>query len=224
MCGRATLTTPPEDIQEAFGLAELPDLPPRYNIAPTQPIAVVREPHHLDLVRWGLLSSGAAPFPGGGINVRAETVARAPAYRDAFRTRRCLVVVDGFFEWTGEGKARTPYLVRKADSKPFALGGIWSRRVSGDGEVTDSCAILTRAALGVVARLHDRMPVVIPPSAYDAWLGPEDGNAWLAAPPPAWVAVPVSTLINRAANDVAACLEPAPGAPVLREPKADEGG
>lgn len=212
MCGRATLTASPEDLREAFGLDEMPELVPRYNLAPSQPIPIVRTPHHLELVRWGLLPSGNAKPAGPGINVRVENVARAPAYRSRFRGRRCLVVVDGFFEWKGEGKGRAPYLVRREDGKPFALGGVWDRRVKDDGEVIDSCAILTRPAEGVVAELHDRMPLVVPASAYDEWLSQEDGTPRLTAQPPRLLAYAVSTLVNNAANDVAAVLEPLAGA------------
>ena len=109
MCGRATLSTPPEDLRELFGLDELPELPPRFNIAPTQPIAVIRDPHRLELLRWGLILPGGHRHGAQGINARAETVARAPAYRDSVRRRRCLVIVGGFFEWEASAQpARLP--------------------------------------------------------------------------------------------------------------------
>jgi putative SOS response-associated peptidase YedK len=108
MCGRATLSTSPEDLREAFGLRELPELPPRFNIAPTQPIAVIREPHRLELLRWGLLLPGGHRQGARGINVRVESVARAPAYRESFRKRRCLVIVDGFFEWVRREAREVP--------------------------------------------------------------------------------------------------------------------
>src|ERR1700722_6772791 len=116
MCGRAALSTSPEELREFFGLDATPELPRRFNIAPTQPIAVIRKPNHLELLRWGLLS-----VKHGGINVRVETVARAPAYRNSFRHRRCLVIVDGFFEWRRREKEKQPFFVRRNDGKPFAL-------------------------------------------------------------------------------------------------------
>src|SRR5580658_5299822 len=132
MCGRATLSTSPEDLRELLGLDELPDLPPRFNIAPTQPIAVIREPHRLELLRWGLILPGGNRHGAQGINARVETVARAPAYRESFRKRRCLVVVDGYFEWKKLEKARQPFLIRREDRKPLALAGIWEHTVTDD--------------------------------------------------------------------------------------------
>jgi putative SOS response-associated peptidase YedK len=106
MCGRATLSTPSDELRDIFALDDLPELPPRFNIAPTQPIAVIREPHHLELLRWGLVLPGAQRRGAQGINVRVESVARAPAYRESFRKRRCLVIVTGFFEWRRRDRAK----------------------------------------------------------------------------------------------------------------------
>jgi putative SOS response-associated peptidase YedK len=146
MCGRATLSTPEKELRELLKLKEIPLLNPRYNIAPSQDLPLIREPHKLELVHWGLSNVGRAP----GINVRAETVARAPQYRDAFRARRCLVIVDGFFEWKREGKAKQPFLIHRTDRKPFALAGIWD--TGPDGSAT--CAVITGDAQGVVADLR----------------------------------------------------------------------
>jgi putative SOS response-associated peptidase YedK len=149
MCGRATLSTSPEDLREAFGLSDLPELPPRFNIAPTQPIAVIREPHRLELLRWGLILPGGHRQGARGINVRVESVARAPAYRESFRKRRCLVIVDGFFEWERRDKGKQPFVVRREDGKPFGLAGIWERSTTTDGEVIDTCAVITGDARSV---------------------------------------------------------------------------
>ncbi len=220
MCGRATLTTGADDLREFFGLEETPELPPRYNIAPTQPIAVIREPRRLEFLRWGLSLSGGQRHGAQGINVRVETVARAPAYRDSFRRRRCLVVVDGFYEWRKAEKARQPFLVRQGDKRPFALAGIWDRAVTSDGEVVDACAIVTGDARGVVAELHDRMPLVVPRESYDLWLS-TDAKAGelleLIAPrETGFVSQPVSNLVNSPANDDPRVLEPAAEAPEPR--------
>ena len=210
MCGRATLSTPPEDLREFFDLDEMPELRCRYNIAPTQPIAVLREPHRLELLLWGLVSGNSNLNTGArGINVRAESVARAPAYRDSFRKRRCLVIVDGFYEWQHLGKTKQPFLVRRSDRKPFALAGIWADAISDVGEVIESCAVITGDAKGVVAELHDRMPIVVPAASYARWLDPNarDVSDLLTSGADALLAYPVSTLVNSPDNDDARCVE-----------------
>jgi putative SOS response-associated peptidase YedK len=214
MCGRATLSTPPEDLQELFDLHEMPSLTPRFNIAPTQPIAVIRQPHRLELLRWGLPSAAH-----GGINARVETVARAPAYRSSFRARRCLVIVDGFYEWRSEGKTKRPFLIRRPDKRPFALAGIWESAVSRDGEVIDACAVITMQAAGAVAELHDRMPVILPPTSYASWLDANFGDAvGLMAPPRTELVLQaVSQLVNSPANDDARCIEPRDEGPQVGE-------
>ena len=210
MCGRTTLATAPADLQEFFGLDEVPELPLRYNIAPTQPIAVIRQPRRLEHLRWGLLLPNARAR-GPGINVRVETVSRAPVYRDAFRERRCLVIVDGFYEWQRREKVSQPFAIRRADGRPFALAGIWVPCVTPEGEVIDCCAIITGASTGVVTALHDRMPLIVPPSAYARWLAPTTRSAELSAlmtaDASALETYPVSTLVNSPANDEPTCLE-----------------
>jgi putative SOS response-associated peptidase YedK len=210
MCGRTTLATAPADLKELFGLDEVPELPLRYNIAPTQPIAVIRQPHRLEHLRWGLV----LPDPrlrGPGINVRVESVARVPAYRDAFRARRCLVIVDGFYEWQRREKVSQPFAIRRTDHKPFALAGIWVPCVTSEGEVIDCCAIITGASTGVVTALHDRMPLIVPPSAYARWLAPEtragELSALMTQDTSALETYPVSTLVNSPDNDDPSCIE-----------------
>ncbi len=209
MCGRATLTLPPEDLAQLFALLEVPDLAPRYNIAPTQPIAVVRNLGHLELLRWGLVLPNVEAKGARGINVRVESVARAPSYRDSFRSRRCLVIVDGFYEWKGEGKEKQPFLIRRQDQKAFALAGIWDRSVTEDGEILETCAVITGPAQGVIRDLHDRMPLIVTNSGFVRWLDPSrEDIADLLKPSAAdLVAHPVSTLVNSPANDVPRCLE-----------------
>jgi putative SOS response-associated peptidase YedK len=205
MCGRATLSTSPEDLRELFDLHEMPELPARFNIAPTQPIAVIRQPQRLELLRWGIPSA-----PHGGINVRMETVARAPGNRTSFRTRRCLIIVDGFYEWKREGKMKHPFLVRRPDKKPFALAGIWDSIVTSDGEVIEACAVITREAEGPVAEVHDRMPVILPPTSYASWLDVNSRNAEKLLVPQ-WTEVVVQAVgswVNNPANEDARCIEP----------------
>jgi putative SOS response-associated peptidase YedK len=192
------------------------ELPQRYNIAPTQPIAVIRQPGRLELLRWGLMLPEAAAR-GPGINVRVETVARAPAYRDAFRERRCLVIVDGFYEWQRREKLRQPFAIRRADGRPFAVAGIWSAYATSDGEVVDCCAIITGPATGVVAPLHDRMPLIVPRDAHAAWLAADtrasDVLGLMTADATALETYPVSPLVNSPLNDVPRCIERADAAP-----------
>jgi putative SOS response-associated peptidase YedK len=218
MCGRGVLATKPEDLRQALGLDDLPELSPRYNVAPTQPIAIVRQPRKLELLRWGLIPHGSHTLSAGarGINVRVETVARAPAYRSSFRSRRCLVVLDAFYEWQRRDKKKQPFLVRRPDGAPLVLGGIWDRAVTGDGEVVESCAIITRPAAGIVATLHDRMPLLLSPDQYASWLDPSarDATSLLAGADVELAAFPVRTLVN----------DPKHEGPELIEPTPDEDG
>jgi putative SOS response-associated peptidase YedK len=206
MCGRATLATPKELLRELFKLEQMPVLDPRYNIAPSQDLAVIREPHKLELLRWGLVRVGHAR----GINVRAETAARAPQYRDSFRARRCLVIVDGFFEWKrGSGKQKQPFLIHRDDARPFALAGIWDT----SADRTDSCAIITGPARGVVAALHDRMPIIVQAKDYARWLDSNERNPSELLVPDAGVIAPlvsrpVCAAVNDPRNDEPGLLEP----------------
>jgi putative SOS response-associated peptidase YedK len=215
MCGRAILTATADVLKGYFGLDDVPDLTARYNIAPTQPIAVVRHAGRLELLRWGI-PADAEGARALRINVRGESV--AVAYREAFRARRCLVVVDGFYEWQRsrqEGHARgKPFVVKREDGEPFALAGIWERRVTGDGEVRETCAVVTEPARGVVAPIHHRMPVIVPREAFTRWLSGSAGEARgvlesLPLREVPLVSYEVSTRVNAPANDDATCLEPA---------------
>jgi putative SOS response-associated peptidase YedK len=180
MCGRFTLATSARQVAEHFGLAEVPELSPRYNIAPNQSIAIVRrtterEAPILEFRRWGLIPSWAKD-PGIGsrmINARAETAAEKPAFRAAFRRRRCLVPADGFYEWKPHPKRRRPHHVRLAAGELFSLAGLFEAWKSPEGEAIESCTLLTTAANAVVGALHDRMPIVVDPEHYPRWLDPE---------------------------------------------------
>lgn len=199
-----------EELRELFELDEMPELAQRYNVAPTQPVAVIRKPRRLELLRWGLLLPNA-PSRGGarGINVRLESVARAPAYRDAFRTRRCLVIVDGFFEWKRQGHGKRPFYVRRGDGKPFALAGIWESYVLAHGQVVDACAVLTGDAKGVVADLHDRMPVILQETEVPRWAGTnvKDASFLLKTSAESLVAYPVSSRVNSPDHEGPGCIE-----------------
>jgi putative SOS response-associated peptidase YedK len=219
MCGRFTLSAQPALIAEVFGLTNVPDLAPRYNIAPTQRAAVVRqptadEPRQLDMLRWGLVPAWADDPAIGNrlINARSETVGEKPAFRSAFRHRRCLVPADGFFEWAKSAGGKQPYHFHRADGAPFALAGLWERRQRGDEPALETFTILTTAANSVVRPLHDRMPVILQPGDYEAWLDPElDEAAHLthllsAAPEDFLVVNPVSPVVNSAGHDGPDCV------------------
>ncbi len=209
MCGRASLSVDPNELREAFGLTDMPaELLPRYNMAPSQPLPIIREPGRLDLVRWGLPKRGH----GLRVDVRVETVARAPAYRESFWHRRCLVAVDGFYEWKLEGKTKQPFRICRADGKPFALAGIWQPTTTDDGEIVDTCAIITGPANGIVAPLHDRMPLVVPSRGYDRWLSREARTPELLklveTDASTLISYPVNPIVNAAQNDDPRCVEP----------------
>jgi putative SOS response-associated peptidase YedK len=200
-------------------LDELPDLPPRYNIAPSQDIAAVRispktEKRELALLHWGLIPFWADDPKVGyrTINARAETVATKPAFREAFCKRRCLVVADGFYEWKKTNGPKQPYFIHVKGGEPFAFAGLWERW-KREGKETQSCSIIVTDANEVLEPIHDRMPVILSPDDHDIWLDAdfEDGKKLqsLLRPFPAdeMEAYPVSTLVNNPKNDEEKCLE-----------------
>ena len=216
MCGRTALTASPEDLREIFGLDETPRVVAHYNVPPSQPLAVVRVlrggGRKMELLRWGLVPSWADDVKVGHrlSLARVETVATTSAFREAVRKRRCLVVVDGFYEWKRDGKkASHPFFLRRPDGAPFALAGLWDRWVSKDGEVVESCAILTQAARPPADAVHDRMPMVLEKAAWDPWLDPglDDVSSVLAPRSPELVAYPVSLHVNDPRHDDARCVE-----------------
>lgn len=216
MCGRYTLSAPAETLSEQFDLPAIPDLFPRYNIAPTQEVAAVRHAEHggreLVKLRWGLIRSWAdSPAIGVGmINARSETVASKPAFRSAFRKRRCLIPADDFFEWQKLGTQKQPFLFRLRDGKPFAFAGLWECWHQGD-QVIESCTILTTEANEVVRPLHERMPVILPTSANEVWLDPVQRPETLRPllrgySSEEMLAYPVSKHVNSPRNDDAECI------------------
>ena len=213
-------------LRRRFGVAHLKvdDLPPRYNLCPGESIAAVvsdGEERRLGLLRWGLVPywTKDAKIARAHINARAETVGRMPAFRDAFRRRRCLIPADGFYEWKREGRTKTPFLIRVRGGEPFAFAGLWERWRPPEGPPLLTCAILTCPANELVAPVHDRMPVILPPEAEAAWLDPAardpDVLQDLLRPLPAETmeAWQVSPLVSSPRNDSPECIVPVEGDP-----------
>jgi putative SOS response-associated peptidase YedK len=178
MCGRFFLLTSKETLSERFAV-EVPALEARYNIAPSQPVPVVRaradgRGRELALMRWGLIPSWAKDISIGmhTINARAETVAEKPAFRNAFRRRRCLVPADGFYEWMKVGKEKQPYAIRPVDYQPLAFAGLWEYWEAAGGQAIESMTIITTRANELLKPLHERMPAILPPEHHAFWLDP----------------------------------------------------
>ncbi len=220
MCGRFTLTASGAELRALFEIENVPNLEPRYNIAPTQPVAVVRldregRQREFTLMRWGLIPSWAKDVGIGNrlINARAETLLDKPAFRTAFRRRRCLIPADGFYEWQKAGRTKQPYWVGLRDRRPFAFAGLWEHWEGADGSALDSCTIITTAANAAVQALHDRMPVILDRRDFEAWLdlqAPLDRVLHLLRPYPAeaMLIYPVSSLVNAPGNDRPECIVP----------------
>ncbi|MGC9468121.1 MAG: SOS response-associated peptidase [Anaerolineae bacterium] len=221
MCGRFTLWIQFGDLLKAFPDFEFPEtIPSRYNIAPSQDVAVVPNDgrSEVQFFRWGLVPHWADDPAIGNrmINARGETVAEKPSFRAAYRRRRCLILADGFYEWRREpgSGAKTPFYVRMASGAPFAFAGLWEVW-RPDDQPLHSCTIITTRPNAVVAPIHNRMPVIIPRAAYDRWLDPEEKRPReldnLLAPYPSeeMVAYPVSRFVNNPTNDSRICVEPA---------------
>jgi putative SOS response-associated peptidase YedK len=206
-------------VAQAFDLPEAPDLLPRFNIAPSQAVAVVRqqpraEGRELALLRWGLIPAWADdPSIGNRLaNARSETATTKPTFRKAFRSRRCLVVADGFYEWQKVNGRKQPYFIGLQSDRPFGLAGVWERWEKGD-EPVESCTILTTDANELMQPIHERMPVILPPDQYDLWLDPRCQDSeklaklLLPFPTEGMLAYRVSALVNNARNDVPQCVE-----------------
>lgn len=219
MCGRFNLILSTEQFVEQFGLSNTPDLSPRYNIAPGQEILAIvaagDTEHAAAYFRWGLVPSWADDARIGNrmINARAETVADKPAFRAAFRKRRCLIPATGFYEWHKQDGGKQPYHIHRNDNRPFCFAGLWEHWEKA-GSVIQSCAILTTNANSMMARIHDRMPVIVPTDAYDLWLDHQtadrDRLSPVLQPHPSefLVAEPISTHVNNPANDDPRCIKP----------------
>jgi putative SOS response-associated peptidase YedK len=223
MCGRYAITLPPEAVRSYFSYVERPNFPPRYNIAPTQPIPVVfAEPRsagairHFLLARWGFLP-GFVKDPKSFpllINARAETIAAKPSFRAALIRRRCLAIADGFYEWrresgpgAGRGSAKRPYLVRRVSREPMGLAGLYETWSDPTGGEIDTACIVTTSANRLVSVAHDRMPAILDPRDFAAWLDCDGVGAAAAidllkpAPESALELVEIGPAVNHVAND-----------------------
>jgi putative SOS response-associated peptidase YedK len=229
MCGRYTLRVSPVELAEIFSVLNTIDWSPRYNIAPTQTVVAVRPVEQgggreFALLKWGLIPSWAkdAKIASSLINARSETIASKPAFRSAIKRRRCLIPVDGFYEWQAipGQKAKQPYLIFVRDVPVFAFAGLWEHWTNPAGEEVQTCTIITTEANDLMRQVHTRMPVILDPSDYPLWLDPERQTAQevidLLKPFPAakMQLAPVSTLVNSPRNDRIECVQPlvTPGA------------
>jgi putative SOS response-associated peptidase YedK len=210
MCGRYTLRTSAADLAEVFAVLNAIEWTPRFNIAPTQTVVAVRQNGQRDfaLLRWGLIPSWASDPKIGNrmINARADTVATKPSFRSAFKSRRCLIATDGFYEWQKKGDAKQPFFIHRKDDQPFAFAGIWERW-KREGEGIESCAIITTDANDLMKPLHDRMPVIIPPEEYDRWLAEPDTGLLQPYPRDDLEAYPVATIVNSPRNERPECVK-----------------
>ena len=220
MCARYVITSPADAIRALFGYAEQPNFPARYNVAPTQPIPIVRLEQGqrvYALARWGFLPSWVKDPRTFSllVNARGESVNDKPAFRNAMRRRRCLVPADGFYEWS-DTRPRRPFFVRPRSGGPIAFAGLWETWSGPNGEEVDTAAIVTTRSNRSLAAIHDRMPVIVAPDAFDLWLdcGAVDASTAAALFAPASDALleshEVSTAVNRAANDSPDLIAPAP--------------
>ncbi len=222
MCGRYRLSRRKQILEEYFAsVSGEEEWSPRFNIAPTQSVPVIRqnskEPvRELSLVRWGLIPSWAKDPSAAAkmINARSETAGTKPAFRDALKYRRCLIPADGFYEWQRTGKAKQPYCFEVNDGQLFAFAGIWDRWRDGSGRTVETCSILTTTPNAVTSTVHDRMPVILDPDGYDLWLDPgmKDVSvvSELLKPYDARLmrCYLVSTRVNSVANDDEECSRP----------------
>ena len=217
MCGRFALKNP-QALKAAFDLKDMPDLPPRYNIAPSQDIAIIRfspTGRHLSLAHWGLIPSWAKETDGGysTINARAETVDTKPTFRAPFKRHRCLIPADGFYEWHEEGGIKRPHHIGMKDGSPFALAGLWDVWKGPQGDVT-SCTIIVTEANQFMKPLHDRMPVILDPRDHERWLDPDNQDtanlkALLSPAPEDWLTEwPVSRQLNNPRHEGPDCSAP----------------
>jgi putative SOS response-associated peptidase YedK len=224
MCGRFAFYSPHESVMRLFGVGDGPPIEPRWNVAPTLYIAAVRErvhdpARHVSMLYWGLVPYWAKEKSMGArlINARGESLKDKPAFRDAYRRRRCLVLADGYYEWLRAGAVRQPYFIQQASGEPFGMAGLWERwREPGSESMLESCTIVTTGPAASIAHLHDRMPVIVPPAAHAEWLDPRNdaveqldrllvpyADAELAARP-------VGRRVNDARNEGADLIDPLP--------------
>ncbi len=221
MCGRFTSFLTPELLAGYFNVTVSAPLPPRYNIAPTQQVAIIREGaggRQLASARWGLIPAWAKDPAIGNrlINARSETVQEKPAFRAALKKRRCIIPANGFYEWLVSGREKKPLYIQAQDGAPLALAGLWESWSAPSGEPVESCTILTTAANSLLAEIHERMPVILLKEQYGAWLDssvtdPAQLQGFFQPYPAGLLHYwPVATLVNSPKNDTPACLAPLP--------------
>ncbi len=212
MCGRYTVTSSPETLRTLFSYEEEPNFPLRYNVAPGQPIAIIRlagGKHQFALVRWGLLPSWVKDPRTFSllINARGESILDKPAFRAAMKRRRCLIPADGFYEWQKAGNRKRPFFIHAKTGAPLAFAGLWETWTGPNGEELETAAIVTTRANSTWAPIHERMPVIVPPDAFDLWLDCANVDALTAAalitsaPDDLLEAYEISTAVNRTTND-----------------------
>ncbi|HEV3204739.1 MAG TPA: SOS response-associated peptidase [Gemmataceae bacterium] len=235
MCARFTRAATVDDMALLFQIMEFPEMEPRYNIAPTQTVAAVRirperNQREWALLRWGLVPSWAEDLKMGNalINARSETAAEKPAFRSAFRSRRCLIPADGFFEWQKQGAKKQPFHIRMKNAKPFAFAGLWESWKKDEEQTIETFTLLTTSANGVVKPYHDRMPVIVKPEDFEPWLDPSLRDPKIVQPllkPFAdedMTAIPVSMWVNNPRNQGPTCIEPVPQISDQILPKGEE--
>lgn len=217
MCGRFVINIPRDVFQKHFGLKDVPDWPERYNVAPTQPVPVIREisdgSRHMTMMRWGLVPAWAKEVGEGLINARSETAGDKPSFRQALRQRRCILPASGFYEWQKVDGKKVPHYIRMMDGSPMPFAGLWETWRSPEGHTLETCAILTTTANATVALIHDRMPVILHPDEVSLWLDREVHEfdkltpLFSAYPAESLTVYKVSTLVNSPANDSPECIE-----------------
>lgn len=219
MCGRYCITSAPAAIRALFRYGELPNFPPRYNVAPTQPVPIVRMAEGLRqfaLVRWGLIPAWVKDPKAFSllINARLESLNDKPAFRNAMKRRRCLFPADGFYEWKPHGTGRRPYFARPRAGGPIAFAGLWETWIGPNGEEMETAAIVTTTANAEMAAVHPRAPVIVPPEQFDLWLDCANVDERMAAelvqpaPEGSMEVYEISPAVNRVVNDSVELLEP----------------
>jgi putative SOS response-associated peptidase YedK len=220
MCGRFTLSVDPVDLQSEFQIQEMPaEWHPRFNIAPTQPVAVLKDPtlRTIDFFQWGLVPGWAKDISIGSrmINARSETIMEKPSFKNAFLRRRCLILADGFYEWKRESGGKggsAPYRFTLKNGKPFAFAGLWERWQNPEGSELLSCVIITCPANSIVAPIHERMPVILDSHSSWQWLKENDPKALqsmlIGYDPKIMKSYPVSKAINNPGFEDSSCILP----------------
>lgn len=217
MCGRFVQSFDPLVVQHELSLTSVPDIPPRFNVAPTQrvPIVTNERPHDMSILQWGLIPSWAKDTAMSGklINARAETLDEKPSFRNAFKSRRCIVPVSGFYEWQADAEGKQPLYIHPTDAPFFTLAGLWETwKNPATGEIIPTFTIITTAANDFMRQFHERMPVILSRDDRHAWLTADDPHLRKALlqpyDPARMIAYPVSKMVNKPANDTPECIVP----------------